>query len=77
MQTQQEWVLKQLQQGRKLTAKDAMDQYGIMQMATRIFELKQQGRDIESEMIAVHNRREQTCHVAQYYLVVWCLTGGR
>ena len=69
MQTQCEWLLKQLRDGRTITAKDMMDERGIMQGGTRIFELKAQGWDISSEMIAVVNRYGQDCHVAQYRLL--------
>ncbi len=46
-----------------------MDERGIMQGATRVFELKAQGHKIVSTMIAVVNRYGQDCHVAQYRLL--------
>ena len=66
--TQREWVLEHLKNGRTLTAKEAMDEYGIMQMGTRIFELRGQGHNIKSTMIEVENRYGETCHVAEYSL---------
>jgi len=68
MQTQKEWVLEQLKAGREITAKDAMDERGIMQMGTRIFELRADGWDIQSPLVEVENRYGQTCTVAKYYL---------
>ena len=66
--TQADWVLKQLLAGRKLTAKDAMDERGIMQMATRVFELKDRGYEIKSPRVKVRDRTGAECHVALYQM---------
>ena len=66
VQTQNEWVLEQLQKGRRLTPKEAMDERGVMRLGARIYELKQAGHFIATEMVEVSNRYGQTCHVAQY-----------
>ncbi len=68
MQTQNEWVLKQLRRGRKLTAKKAMDQRGISRLGARIWDVRREGFIIHSRIISVRNRYKQECHVSEYWM---------
>lgn len=49
--TQNEMIRKHLEEGRSLTPIDALNLYGCFRLATRIFELKKSGMDIETEMV--------------------------
>lgn len=66
--TQQERVLSYLKDGNRLTCLNAFNELGITQVASRIFELKEQGHDIRKKMISVTNRYDEKCSVAEYYL---------
>lgn len=68
MMTQCERVLAHLQSGKRLTQFEAMTELGIMRLASRITDLRQQGHDIKKEMIDVSNRWGETCKVAAYTL---------
>ena len=39
---------------------------GITRLASRVHDLKRSGIDIEREMVAVQNRKGETCYVARY-----------
>ena len=66
MKTQAEWVWNQLKVGRAITAKQAMDERGIMRLAAIIYDLREAGIAIDMEMIEVYNRFKQVCRVAEY-----------
>ncbi len=68
METQNEWVLGQLQKGRRLTPKEAMDERGIMRLGARIYELRNNNYpNIRTDIIPMYNRYGQVCYVAEYY----------
>ncbi len=73
--TQAAWVLEQLKSGRKFTSLDAIHEFGITQLGTRIYELRNGLYDgtkydipLPAPMIKVKNRRGEDCQVAQYSL---------
>jgi len=66
--SQKERLLEHLQTGNTITSLGAYDQLGITQLATRIFELKQQGYPVHSKRIDVKNRFGEECGVCEYYL---------
>ena len=66
--TQQERVLDYLQSGNKLTCLNAFNELGITQVASRIFELKEQGHPIDKRWIKVTNRYDEKCSVAEYFM---------
>jgi Helix-turn-helix domain len=68
MATQAERVLAHLQTGRRLTQFEALQELGILRLASRINDLKRDGHDISSKMVAVSNRFGESCHVASYTL---------
>ncbi|MBT4079676.1 MAG: hypothetical protein HOE82_03595 [Gammaproteobacteria bacterium] len=65
---QNEWVLRYLQTGKRLTARDALQTFGVMRLAARILDLKDSGYEIRREMVEVNNRFGATVKVARYFL---------
>ena len=68
MQSQTEWVWNQLRNGRALTPRQAMSERGIMRLGARIWELREEGYDIITQMKRVYNRYNQKCYIASYCL---------
>jgi hypothetical protein len=66
--TQCEMVLRHLQDFGSITAWEAVNEYGIMRLASRINNLKQQGVAIVSETKTGKNRYGDTIHYAVYRL---------
>ena len=52
-----------------VTQIDALNDLGILRLASRISELRSDGYVIEKEMISVENRFGEKCFVARYRLV--------
>lgn len=52
-----------------ITQIEALNSLGILRLASRISELKDQGYPIEREMVKVTNRFGEGCRVARYTLV--------
>ena len=68
MLTQCERVLRHLEDYGSITSLEAMHEYGIMRLASRISDLKEAGFPITKEMVKGKNRYgEQTCF-AKYTL---------
>ncbi len=67
--TQNEQILESLKAGQGLTAFEAMNQFGIMRLASRINDLKSSGHNIVSQRVEVRNRHGQPVKVAKYWLV--------
>lgn len=68
MLTQRERVLRHLEDYGSITSLEAMREYGIMRLASRISDLKRAGLPITKEMVKGKNRYgEQTCF-AKYTL---------
>ena len=65
---QLERIREHFEGGNTVTSLEAYDKLGITQLATRIFELKQQGYPIQSRRIDVENRFGEECSVCEYYL---------
>lgn len=68
MATQEQRVLAHLETGRRLTQFEAIQELGILRLASRINDLKGRGHKIASKMIEVTNRFGEKCHVAAYTL---------
>ena len=67
--TQEQRVMDHLKQHQTITAMEAMNEYGIMRLASRINDLRRAGMDILTETVPVVNRYGETCHIALYRLV--------
>lgn len=63
--TQNEMIRKHLEEGRSLTPIEALNLYGCFRLATRIFELKKSGLDIETEMV---ENKDTGKRYARYFL---------
>lgn len=66
--TQCEKVLKYLQDFGSITQLDALADLGIMRLGARIYNLRQNGIDIERRMKTVVNRYGEKCSIAEYFL---------
>ena len=63
-------ILKYLKTHKKgITPMIALEKFGCMRLSGRIFELRDMGYEISSEITAVRNRDGDICHVANYKLV--------
>lgn len=69
MKTQCERILTHLEAGKRLTQFEALNELGIMRLASRVSDLKRDGHVIDKKMIEVSNRWGEKCSIAQYTLV--------
>ena len=67
--TQTDRVLRHLREVGPLTAWEAMRDYGIMRLAARMWDLKQDGHTIEVETVHGENRFGEPVTFARYTLV--------
>jgi hypothetical protein len=63
---QAERVLFWLKSGQQLTQFEAIESLGILRLASRIDELRQEGHRIETNWTTVRNRFGERCRVASY-----------
>lgn len=68
--TQSERVLAYIQQFGSITQYEALQDLGVMRLASRISDLKRQGVPIKGETITVKNRFEEDCYIKRYSLAV-------
>lgn len=74
--TQEEMVMRHLEQYGSITALEALQEYGIMRLGARIWDLKDSGKDIVRDMEIGKNRfGESTCY-ARYRLKKSAASGG-
>lgn len=66
--TQAARVLRHLRDFGSISSLDAIREYGIMRLASRISELKKQGINIGVKMVKSYNRYGEQTHYAEYYL---------
>ena len=66
--TQAERVLSYIEEFGSITQIDALNDLGVMRLASRISDLKKMGYPITSEIEAVKNRYEETCYIKRYSL---------
>lgn len=66
--TQEEKVLRHLKQFGSITSWEAIMEYGITRLSAKIFNLRKQGYEIESERITTKNRFGEPCTFAKYML---------
>ena len=64
--TQTMRVLKHLQDYGSITRFEALNEYGIVQLPTRIFELKEDGVRIISENVKCTNKFGEPTHYTKY-----------
>ena len=66
--TQCDKILRHLQDYGSISQMDALREYGIMRLASRISDLKRQGYPVTREMVAWKNRYGETVTYARYSL---------
>ena len=64
--TQTERIIRHLRDHGSITAMEAMMEYGIMRLASRISDLKKSGVSIEREMVSGKNRYGEATSYARY-----------
>ena len=65
--TQKEMILYHLKIYGSITPLEALQEYGIMRLASRISDLKVQGHDIKSDKVKRENRFGKTVTFAKYH----------
>lgn len=66
--TQCERILRHMKDYGSITSMEAVNEYGIMRLASRINDLRAQGIAISSETVSGKNRYGETTHYAVYRL---------
>ena len=66
--TQRFRIMRHLKENGSITSLEALREYGIMRLASRIRELKQRGEPIVKTMRAAKNKYGETVHYAEYSL---------
>lgn len=67
--TQNERIMKHLEQHGSITPLEAMQEYGIMRLASRISDLRKTGCEIIKTTETSKNRFGEATHYARYSLV--------
>lgn len=66
--TQNDRVLQYIREFGSITQLDALQDLGVMRLASRVSDLRRQGVKIVSKTEAVKNRYGETCHIKRYSL---------
>lgn len=66
--TQNEKILNHLKAHGSITPIEALSEYGIMRLASRISDLKNGGVCIRREIMSTKNRLGETVRFARYYI---------
>lgn len=66
--TQCMMVLHHMEQEGSITPKEAFEEYGIMRLGARIYDLKMAGYPVKRIMVTDLNRYGQETRFARYYL---------
>lgn len=64
--TQCERILDYLKEHGSITQIEALNDLGVMRLASRVNELRKRGFEIDGEIIEVKNRYGETCSVKRY-----------
>lgn len=70
MTTQNERIIRHLQDYGSITSLEAMQEYGIMRLASRICDIKKSGFPVTKETEIAKNRYGEPVHYARYKLEV-------
>lgn len=66
--TQKEHVLKYLQEHKSLTSMEAFKQIGCTRLAAVVFDLKEMGYPIKTNIVTVTNKDGEKKNIAEYTL---------
>lgn len=64
--TQNERILSYIEEHGSITQLEAINDLGVMRLASRISDLKRKGYNIISENVTVKNRFDEKCRVKRY-----------
>lgn len=64
--TQEDRLINYLYEHKTITALEAIEDLGILRLASRISDLRKRGYQINSKIIKVKNRFGETCRIAEY-----------
>ena len=67
--TQEERVIRYMEENGSITQMQALLDIGVMRLASRISALRRKGYVIGSKMVAVKNRYNEPCYVKEYFLI--------
>lgn len=65
--TQSERIVRHLRDYGSITSVEAMKEYGVMRLASRVSDLKKAGFPIRSEMVKGRNRYGEATSYARYF----------
>lgn len=65
--TQVERVKKYIDDFGSITTLEAVNDLGVLRLASRISEMRKNGYDIKDEQVAVKNRYGEKCYIKRYY----------
>lgn len=66
--SQNELILDYIAEFGSITQLEALQDLGVMRLASRISDLRSKGYNITSEPIIVKNRRDEDCRISRYKL---------
>lgn len=66
--TQAHRVLDYLDEKGSITQLEALQELGVMRLASRISDLRKKGYPIRSDLVAVKNRFGESCYIKRYSL---------
>ena len=64
--TQNERILDYMAEYGSITQLEALNELGVMRLASRMSDLKKQGYNIKSEIVTVKNRFDEKCSIKRY-----------
>ena len=67
--TQKERITRYMKENGSISSKEAMEELGVMRLSAQIFEMKELGMKIRTEMEEHTNRYGERVRFARYYLV--------
>lgn len=66
--TQKERILRHLRDYRSISQLEALKEYGIMRLSSRVSELRAEGYPIRREMVSGKNRYNENTSFARYFM---------
>lgn len=66
--TQKERILRHLRDYGSITQLEALKEYGIMRLSSRVSDLKAEGYPIRREMVSSKNRYNENTSYARYFM---------
>jgi hypothetical protein len=66
--TQNQRILDYIEETGGITQLEALNELGVMRLASRVSDLRKRGHRITSKMIPVKNRYGETCYIKRYMM---------